>query len=238
MVKYGYDIKGYNSKKFYKSLTELRKDYMKSDVAKKFPNNWVMVYVSREDGTEDYVGMIATGHKYGIWQSVTGLKNSCPYYIIDKDGKLTKQSGVRYPAKYSPYMKTTHKSPVYATKVNKRYNIVTEKSVYLGEITFSSLQEGFIKAVRLFNQNSNKGIANPTFLYNGSVYDVTEIGEYSANGKTIWHLVLARAKSKWVKVNTAMGTIINKGGADYEDYVMTIPKSKVSSPDAMKYIEN
>ena len=104
MVKYGYDIKGYNSKKFYKSLTALRKNYMKSDVAKRFPNNWVLVYVSRKDGTEDYVGMIATGYKYGIWQSVTGIKDHHPYYIIDKDGKLTKQSGIAYPKKYSPYM--------------------------------------------------------------------------------------------------------------------------------------
>lgn len=100
---YSYDIAGYKNKKLYTSLTELRRDYMRSDVSKKYGKYWVHVQVDRKDGTGDYVGQITSDphYKHGIWQSIT-MKGY--FYIIDKDGKLTKQANGKYPKKYDPYM--------------------------------------------------------------------------------------------------------------------------------------
>ena len=130
----------------------------------------------------------------------------------------------------------TYKSPVYATKVNNYYRVVTDETLYLGEITFSSLKEGFLKAIRLYNKNAKRSIMSPQFIFRGSVYVVSDYGESTKRGTT-WYWELSRVKSKWYKVNTGMLTGIDRGGVDSDQYLMIIPKSKVNSPDAMKYIE-
>ena len=133
----------------------------------------------------------------------------------------------------------TYKSPVYATKVNNYYRVVTDESVYLGEITFSSLKEGFLKAIRLYNKNAKRNIASPAFIFRGSVYWVDEYGIPSKNGRgNTWYWELTKVYSKWVKVDMGMATVIGKGGADTDPYSnMKIPKSKINLPNAMKYIE-
>lgn len=133
----------------------------------------------------------------------------------------------------------TYKSPVYATKVNNYYKVVTDESVYLGEITFSSLKEGFVKAIRLYNKNAKRNITAPTFIFRGSVYWINGIGYPSKQGKgTTWYWELSRVKSKWVKADMGMLTVINKGGANTDPYLMYIPKTKVNLPNAMNYICN
>lgn len=131
-----------------------------------------------------------------------------------------------------------YKSPVYATKVNNYYQVVTEDTLYLGDITFSSLKDGFIKAIRLYNKNAKRNITAPSFIYRGSVYWTSLYGESSKTGKGItWYWELSKVKSKWVKADMGMLTVINKGGADADSYVMVIPKSKVNLPDAIRYVE-
>lgn len=133
---------------------------------------------------------------------------------------------------------TVNRSPVYATKVNNYYREVTEDTMYLGDITFSSLKEGFIKAIRLYNKNANRNITAPSFIYRGSVYWTSLYGESSKTGKGItWYWELSKVKSKWVKADMGMGTVINKGGANADPYVMVIPKSKVNLINAIDYIE-
>lgn len=133
----------------------------------------------------------------------------------------------------------TYKSPVYATKVNNYYRVVTDETLYLGEITFSSLKEGFLKAIRLYNKNAKRNITAPTFIFRGSVYWIGGIGLPSKRGKGFtqyWEL--SRVKSKWVKADMGMLTVINKGGAKEDPYLMYIPKSKVNLPNAINYIGN
>lgn len=133
----------------------------------------------------------------------------------------------------------TYKSPVYATKVNNYYKIITNETVYLGEITFSSLKEGFLKAIRLYNKNAKRNIASPQFIFRGSVYLVGSIGYPSKKGKgTTWYWDLSRVKSKWYKVDTGMLVGIDRGGVVFDPYLMFIPKSKVNLPNAMNYIGN
>ena len=130
----------------------------------------------------------------------------------------------------------TYKSPVYATKVNNYYRVVTDETLYLGEITFSSLKEGFLKAIRLYNKNAKRNITSPQFIFRGYVYMVGDYGNPTKRGTT-WYWDLSRVKSKWYKVDSGMLVGINRGGVDADNYLMVIPKSKVNSPDAMKYIE-
>lgn len=131
-----------------------------------------------------------------------------------------------------------YKSPVYATKVNNYYQVVTEDTLYLGDITFSSLKDGFLEAIRLYNRNAKRNISYPSFIFRGGVYWVEPFYEPSKTGKGYtqsW--TLGSVKSKWVKVDTGMATVIDRGGADVDEYIMTIPKSKVNLPDAVKYVE-
>ena len=131
----------------------------------------------------------------------------------------------------------TYKSPVYATKVNNYYRILTDETLYLGEITFSSLKEGFLKAIRLYNKNAKRNISSPAFIFRGSVYWIDESAIPSKNGKGYtWGWELTKVYSKWVKVDMGMATVIGRGGADTDPYTIRIPKSKVNLPDAMKYI--
>ena len=130
----------------------------------------------------------------------------------------------------------TYKSPVYATKVNNYYRVVTEETLYLGEITFSSLKEGFLKAIRLYNKNAKRNITSPQFIFRGSVYMVSDYGTPNNKGTT-WYWDLSRVKSKWYKIDMGMATAIDRGGVNSDNYLMVLPKSKVNSPDAMKYIE-
>lgn len=133
----------------------------------------------------------------------------------------------------------TYKSPVYATKVNNYYRVLTDETLYLGEITFSSLKEGFLKAIRLYNKNAKRNISSPAFIFRGNVYWVDISYETSKTGKgytQYWELT--KVYSKWVKVDMGMATVIGKGGADTDPYSnMKIPKSKINLPNAMKYIE-
>ena len=131
-----------------------------------------------------------------------------------------------------------YKSPVYATKVNNYYNVVTEETLYLGDITFSSLTDGFIEAIRLYNKNAKRNISYPAFIFRGSVYWAETYSEPSKTGKGYtWDWTLGRVISKWVKVDMGMATVIDRGGADVDEYIMTIPKSKVNLPDAIRYVE-
>lgn len=131
-----------------------------------------------------------------------------------------------------------YKSPVYATKVNNYYQVVTEDTLYLGDITFSSLKDGFFEAIRLYNRNARRNIAYPSFIFRGSVYWVEIYYETSKTGKGYTqYWTLHRVKSKWVKVDMGMATVINRGGANVDNYIMTIPKSKVNLPDAIRYVE-
>lgn len=131
-----------------------------------------------------------------------------------------------------------YNSPVYSTKVNNYYNEVTEDTLYLGDITFSSLKDGFIEAIRLYNRNAKRNISYPAFIFRGSVYWVETYGEPSKTGKGYtWNWTLGRVKSKWVKVDMGMATVIDRGGANVDEYIMTIPKSKVNLPDAIRYVE-
>ena len=131
-----------------------------------------------------------------------------------------------------------YKSPVYATKVNNYYRVVTNETIYLGEITFSTLKEGFLKAIRLYNKNAKRNITSPAFIFRGSIYWVDEYGIPSKNGRGYtWYWELSKVNTRWVKVDMGMATVIEKGGAVTDSYYMIIPKSKVNQPDAIKYIK-
>ena len=133
---------------------------------------------------------------------------------------------------------TMNRSPVYATKVNNYYQVVTEETLYLGDITFSSLTDGFLEAIRLYNRNAKRNIAYPSFIFRGSVYWVEISYETSKTGKGYTqYWTLGRVKSKWVKVDMGMAIVIDRGGANVDNYIMTIPKSKVNLPDAIRYVE-
>ena len=131
-----------------------------------------------------------------------------------------------------------YNSPVYGTKVNNYYQVVTDETLYLGDITFSSLKDGFIEAIRLYNRNARRNITTPSFIFHGSVYWVSPYEETSKTGKGYTqYWTLHRVKSKWVKVDMGMATVIDRGGANVDNYIMTIPKSKVNLPDAIRYVE-
>lgn len=131
-----------------------------------------------------------------------------------------------------------YNSPVYVTKVNNYYHEVTEDTLYLGDITFSSLKDGFIEAIRLYNRNARRNITTPSFIFRGGVYWVETYDEPSKTGRGYTqYWTLGSVKSKWVKVDTGVATVINRGGADVDGYIMTIPKSKVNLPDAIRYVE-
>lgn len=102
MALYSYDIRGYKSE-IYSSLTELRKNFMKSGAFKlsKKKNAWIIVYMQRADGSDDYVGMIsADSHfKNGVWTDM----DTENLYDIDSSGKLKRIPGVVYPARYNAY---------------------------------------------------------------------------------------------------------------------------------------
>ena len=74
------------------------------------------------------------------------------------------------------------------------------------------------------------------FRYGKSVYAITSYGEYDKSKKEIWYCTRDRLTSKWVKVDTAVGTMISKGGAKCEPYVRWIRKSLINRPDAVKYV--
>lgn len=131
----------------------------------------------------------------------------------------------------------TYKSPVYATKVDVIANVVIDDVLYLGEIQFNDLKDGFVKALKLYNKNANRHITMPSFVYRGHVYQCSEYGEQSKTGRgTTWYWELSEVKTRWVKVNTSVLKCINAGGISVEPYVMMIPKSKVKLPDAKRYV--
>ena len=134
-----------------------------------------------------------------------------------------------------------YKSPVYATKLNYSQSIwETEETLYLGDITFSSLKDGFLEAIRLYKKNVKRHINRPAFIFQGSVYWVDEIEKDSETGRGYTqYWILSKILSKWFKVDTGAGTVYKRGrGLVVDGYVMVIPKSKANLPDAEKYVAN
>lgn len=115
------------------------------------------------------------------------------------------------------------KVKIYAEKVYRPANVVTDEIVYLGDVDASSLHVAFIKALRMYNKNARRGIASPFFKWGGKTYMCTEYGEVSSRGtKWLWSLN---------ELNVKTGRFTDK------QYILNIPKSKVNSPDWMKYLE-
>lgn len=129
-------------------------------------------------------------------------------------------------------------SEVWAGKINTHYSVVTDKAVCLGKIEFTSLPEAFIKTLRLYNKNASKHLYHPQFIFRGRVYVCSESGTPSKTGRghtQYWDLGKTNAKKMPVTFNM-YGT-----GKDSvkvtEHFVLSIPKSKVNSPDWGKYLE-
>lgn len=123
------------------------------------------------------------------------------------------------------------KSRVYAGKVDPYYNVVTEDSIYLGEIEFNSVKEAFVKTIRLYNKNARRHIYNPQFRFDGRQWYCWEYGSQSKTGRGYTHY--------WVLTMTVKGkglALFETGPKGLHD-VYVIPKSKVNLRDAVKYIE-
>ena len=115
------------------------------------------------------------------------------------------------------------KVKVYAEKVYRPANVVTDEIVYLGDVDATSLHVAFIKALRMYNKNARKGIASPFFKWGGKTYMCTEYGEVGPRGiKRFWSLNELNVKTQRFTDN---------------QYILNIPKSKVNSTDWMKYLE-
>ena len=115
------------------------------------------------------------------------------------------------------------KVKIYAEKVYRPTNVVTDEIVYLGDVDATSLPVAFIKALRMYNMNAGKGIANPFFKWGNKTYMCTKYGEISPRGtKWLWSLNELNVKTHRFTDN---------------QYILNIPKSKVNSTDWMKYLE-
>lgn len=123
-----------------------------------------------------------------------------------------------------------YKSEVWAGKVQN--NEVTEIPVYLGMIEFSTIPEAFVKTIRMYNKNAKRHIYNPQFTFKNRQYYCWSYGSKNTNrGYTrVWALdrcVVGKGVSLW-----QTGPQPSSQG----QYFMTIPKSKVNLPDAVKYV--
>ena len=130
-------------------------------------------------------------------------------------------------------MATIYKSEVWAEKVGVRYNEVTDDAICLGKIEFKDFPEAFIKTLRLYNKNANRHITHPQFIFKGRVYVCTEFGKPSKTGRgyaSYW--AVGKTNAKKMPVTSTSGPV-----KITRDYLLTIPKSKVNSPDWRKYLE-
>lgn len=124
-------------------------------------------------------------------------------------------------------------SEVWAETINDPYGIKR-----LGEIKFRDFPDAFIEALRMYNRNANRHITNPQFMYEGKVYVCDEHGSPSKTGKGMtyyWSVHRTNAKKLPVTLNMWMA----EGGSVRltTQYILTIPKSKVSSPNCRQYLE-
>lgn len=129
-------------------------------------------------------------------------------------------------------------SEVWAVKVDTRYNVVTDEAICLGKIEFSDLAEGFVKTLRMYNKNANRHLWNPQFIYKGYVYDCSEYGVPSKTGRGTTHCwALSKTSAKKMPVTISMYAG-HKGPVDITEFqFLSIPKSKVNSPDWRRYLE-
>ena len=129
-------------------------------------------------------------------------------------------------------------SEVWAGKVDSYYNVVTDEAIRLGQIEFNNLALAFIKTLRLYNKNASKHLYDPQFIFRGRVYVCEQYGEPSKTGRGYAHYwTLHRTNAKSMPVTFSMyGT--GKGPVKTtEQFVLSIPKSKVNSPDWVDYLE-
>lgn len=117
------------------------------------------------------------------------------------------------------------KSKVFAGKVNPFAQIVTDNAVCLGEIEFRDLEEGFIKTLRLYNQNARKHLYYPQFAYKDRIFLCIDYDdEWSLN----------EVKSEGMPVT--FGTFESKKAVITRDFIASIPKKRVKEWDAVRYI--
>lgn len=110
------------------------------------------------------------------------------------------------------------KIKVYANKVYRPANVVTDDIIYLGDIEADSFPVAFIKAMRLYNKKANKGIFYPMFKWKGVPYRCDYYGEMSKRG--IHHLYT-----------------IHEDQSPHRQFLLSIPKSKVNNPNWRYYLE-
>ena len=123
-------------------------------------------------------------------------------------------------------------SKVYAFKINPYYNVITNDTICLGEISFSSLSEAFIKALRMYNKNARRHISGPMFKYKGKVFGCVDVGYPSKTGRGFtqyWTLCVYEKKMMWPPITWDCKFA--------EQYLITIPKSKINSKDAIRWVE-
>lgn len=125
-----------------------------------------------------------------------------------------------------------YKSKVYAGKVDPVHKVVTDDALYLGEIEFSSLADGFVKTIRLYNKNARKHLYNPQFSFKGYTHICSEIGNKSKTGRGYTHYWYLWKMSKGAEMPVTWGS----PGKILEDYMMFIPKRHVNDKDALKYV--
>lgn len=129
-------------------------------------------------------------------------------------------------------------SEVWAGKVDTRYDVRTDGAVCIGKIEFDSLPEAFIKTLRLYNKNANRHLYDPQFIFKGKVYTCGYYGTESRTGRgTTRYWTLSKTSASSMPVTFSMYNGVGGKVRMINDFVLTIPKSKVNNRDWMKYIE-
>lgn len=129
-------------------------------------------------------------------------------------------------------------SEVWAEKVDVRYNEVTDDAIRLGRIEFKDFPEAFIKTLRLYNKNANRHITSPQFMFNGYVYECSYYGEQSKTGRGITHyMTVSRTNAKKMPVTLYMWSGFGGNVSSTQDYILSIPKSKINDPNWRRYLQ-
>ena len=129
-------------------------------------------------------------------------------------------------------------SEVWAEKIDTRYNEVINEAVCLGKIEFNDFPEAFIKALRLYNKYANRHIVDPQFMFRGRVCTCSYYGEPSKTGRGITHYwVVGRTNAMKMPVTMNMWAGFGGSVSTTEEFILSIPKSKVNSPDWRRYLE-